>query len=359
MTVSCATVPGPKAAIVSFRLGGTDGVAIEAEKWAWALRERGFGVFTVAGEGPVDHLLPGLAMRAGAPPTLPEVADVLADADLVVVENLCSLPLNPAASDVVSAALRGRRALMHHHDLPWQREETARLPPPPDDRGWVHVTINDQSRVEMAVRGVEAKVLRNSFDTKVRLGDREASRSQLEDTLGLNRSIPLLLQPTRAIPRKNVAGGVAFAAAIGATYWIMGPAEDGFGPELDEVVGAATTPVLRGTPRGLPMEMADAYAACDAVLMPSFSEGFGNPSVESAVHRRPLVIGPYPVATELRAFGFDWFGLDDADRLSAWLPDPDESLLERNLAVARRHFALEDLPERLGALFAGAGWSEW
>ena len=61
--------PMPTAAIVSFRLGGTDGVSIEAAKWAWGPRPTwGPRCITVAGEGPVDHLVPGLAMdtdRAG------------------------------------------------------------------------------------------------------------------------------------------------------------------------------------------------------------------------------------------------------------------------------------------------------
>ena len=57
----------PTAAIVSFRLGGTDGVAIEAAKWEWALRERGFDTFSVAG-AELPDLLPGLAMGAPEPP---------------------------------------------------------------------------------------------------------------------------------------------------------------------------------------------------------------------------------------------------------------------------------------------------
>ena len=54
----------PEAVVVSYRLGGADGVAIEAAKWEWALRELGFTVRRVAGEfellRPDDAWLPFL-----------------------------------------------------------------------------------------------------------------------------------------------------------------------------------------------------------------------------------------------------------------------------------------------------------
>src|SRR5207302_7506736 len=121
---------------------------------------------TVAGEGPVERLLPGLAMGAPDPPTAREVADAVAPADLVVVENLLSLPLNPGAAAVVAKVLAGRPAILRHHDLPWQRARFAHLGPPPTDPDWLHVTINDLSRRQLAERGIAAVTIRNSFDTE-------------------------------------------------------------------------------------------------------------------------------------------------------------------------------------------------
>jgi hypothetical protein len=89
------------------------------------------------------------------------------------------------------------------------------------------------------------------------------------------------------------------------------------------------------------------------VVLPSTWEGFGNPAVESAVHDRPLAIGPYPVARELAAFGFEWFGVDDASPLRHWLEHRDPSLLQHNRAVASRYFSLSDLPGKLERVLAG------
>jgi mannosylglucosylglycerate synthase len=328
--------------MVSFRLGGSDGVAIEAAKWADALGLLGFTVRSVAGAGPVDHVLPGLAMQAPEPPTRAEVDAALAGADLVIVENLCSLPLNPGAAAVVAAACTGRPTVLHHHDLPWQRPQFAHLPPPPDDPAWAHVTINELSKRELAAHGIGATTIYNSFDPDPSPGDRDAVRRHLD----VDEGTALLLQPTRALPRKNIGAAIALAEATGATYWLLGPAEDGFGPELERLVVEARCPVLLGPPRG-GCSVADAYAACDAVLLPSSWEGFGNPSVESATYRRPLAIGPYPVAAELAAFGFEWFDAADAAPLARWLEHPDTRLIAHNQQVAADHFNLADLPARL------------
>jgi glycosyltransferase involved in cell wall biosynthesis len=184
-------------------------------------------------------------------------------------------------------------------------------------------------------------------------GDRPRAREQL----GVAADRLLLLQPTRAIPRKNVPGGLRLAEALGAIYWLTGPAEDGYGPELRRVLAAAACELRTGMPDGL--QMPDAYAAADAVAYPSTWEGFGLPLIESALYRRPIAVGRFPMVEELAAFGFRWFAADDAASLRAWLERPDRELLEHNYAVADRHFSVAALAGHLADLLQHAGWGIW
>jgi glycosyltransferase involved in cell wall biosynthesis len=157
----------------------------------------------------------------------------------------------------------------------------------------------------------------------------------------------LVVQPTRAIARKNIPAAIALAEALGATYWLLGPAEEGYGPEAERLLaGTSVRTIWEGA------AAADAYAAADAIAFPSTWEGFGNPTVESAIHRRPLAIGDYPVARELAAYGFRWFPADDPEPLRSWLEDPDPTLLDHNQEIARRHFSMDALVARLAELLA-------
>jgi len=326
-----------RVAVVSFRLGGTDGVSIEAAKWIWALGQLGHHVTTIAGSGVADVLLPGLAADADCAPTVDELNDALAPYDLVIVENLASLPLNVAARDVLYEVLAGRDALFHHHDLPWQRTHMAHLEGPRDAPHWRHVTINELSRDELLQRGIEATTIYNTFDCSPPLGRRNVARSALD--VGEER---LVVMPTRAIARKNVPGALDLCEQLRATLWILGPTEDGYDDEFNSILASSPVRVRRMMPEGV--TLADAYAGADLVVMPSTWEGFGNPVVESATHRRPLALSAYPVSREITSFGFTFFDIHDVARIDGFLRSPDESLYESNLQVARQHFNLVRLP---------------
>ena len=294
-------------------------MSVEAAKWTGALEALGFEVRPFAcwtDAGDVEAAIAG------------------ADVDVTVVENLLSLPLDPEAAGRVAAALRGRPAIVRHHDLPWQRPQW-RDEVVADDPAWAHVVINSLSREELRARqGVEAVVLRNRFPL-----DGWSAPVAHEGRV--------VLHPVRAIPRKDVPSAVALAEELGATYWLTGPAEDGYDEELAAVLRAARCPV-RHEPVA---SAAAAYAACDVVAFPSTREGFGNPVIESMLARRPLAVRRYPVlVADLEPVGFRWFRHDDATGVGRFLDEPDPALLDHNEALAREHFGLDRLPAELGAV---------
>ena len=356
----------PVATMLSFRLGGTDGVSVEAEKWSGALAQLGFDVRRVAGEIPGvprsgDTTLAWLAIDATLDPVPDELERSLTGSDLVVVENLCSLPLNARAAATATRVLAafidaGGRVLFHHHDLTWQRPTTAHVVGYPPALDALHVTINDRSRVELAARGIDAVVIRNSFDLDVAPGDRDSTREQF----GFQPDELVVLHPARAIPRKNVPAALHFAERLDrrvggrpARYWLTGPAEDGYDDTLQALLAEACVPWSLGlAPRPV-----DAYAAADVVAFPSTWEGFGNPLIESVIGRRPLATAAYPVLAELEALGFRFFSVADPDALVAWLDDPDDTIFAHNLAMARRHLSRSDLPDRLTSAWATRGWT--
>jgi glycosyltransferase involved in cell wall biosynthesis len=208
------------------------------------------------------------------------------------------------------------------------------------------VTINELARRALAARGIPATTVYHGFD--IPGAGSPGRRQQVREQLRLPADQRLVLQPTRAIPRKNVPAGLAVAHQLAAAYWLTGPAEDGYQPELDALLSTAEVPVRRRLPPGV--TMADAYRACDAVVLPSRWEGFGLPLVESALHRRPIAVGDFPVLAELAEFGFDWFDVADPTPLRRWLAAPDDDLLDRNETIARKHFGLAALTDRLAEL---------
>lgn len=337
-----------RAIIVSFRLGGTDGVSVEAAKWAWALRTLGWQVTTVAGEGRADVMVDGLARYDRAGPSPAALERALAGADLVVVENACSLPLNPEAADALCRVLEDRPTLLHHHDLPWQRPAPAPRPTPPSGPTWLHVAASRISAVQLEAAGVAARVLPNFF-SPLPPGRRERTRA----ALGLEEDTPLLLQPTRAIARKAIEVSISLARSLKAMLWLLGEAEDGYGAVAEALLQRPGIPVARGLrAAGGGTTIADAFSAADAVSFPSRWEGFGNPPIEAALARLPAAVGDYPVARELRSAGFEWFDPSRPSDLAAWLAAPDPAILEGNFGLAERYFSLGRLPGRLHELLA-------
>jgi glycosyltransferase involved in cell wall biosynthesis len=284
----------------------------------------------------------------------------------VIIDNLCSLPLNLDAARAVARAAgsHGGRICFRHHDLPWQRRHLTHLEAefPPRVEGALHATINLRSRRELHARGfADAVTIHNYFDLDPTFGDRAATRKDfdfVDDDF-------VLFQPARAIERKNVPGAVRFAQQLDALapelrlrLWVSGPAEDGYAPVLDKIIERATLPITVGRAP----TAADAYAAADLVLFPSTWEGFGNPVVESIAYRRACAAYPYPVLAEMVAAGIRVFSTQQPESVKKFLndtPEVRERYFDANVHRARVSYSLADLPAAIDESFSAHGWIAW
>lgn len=352
-----------KIAFISYRFGTYDGVSRESFKWMKIFLKHGWHVYQIAGSfGDIDPedenifkiQIPELSMKFQGIPKDDKLKDVLQNVELVVVENICSLSLNKPISEFLANLLKDTTAIMHHHDFSWQRDQKQKPPPPYQSKAWTHVVINKLSQRQLKEFGFESIVIYNAFDIP--------ETSYLEPGWmykNLKTKKPLLLTPTRAIPRKNIPAALEFAKKLDAKYWLLGPAEDQYHKELIKLLTSYKSQGLEiwhGLgPYRLGIEVKQAYQLADCVILPSIWEGFGNPAIESALFKKPLVIGPYPVAKELEEFGFKWFKLDQVSQLKEFLNYPDLDLLEQNFMVAYQHFGIHRLEKDLKNLLQNIG----
>ena len=265
-----------KVAFVSFRLKALDGVSAEAEKWINVFEQWGCEVHRVAGHIPdaaendhviselnyLDPQVESLTEMAFDPGQdrkiverefarlkeeierrlIPELNDIAPD--VVVVENVFSLPLNLPFTAVLCRYLEDAdvASIAVHHDFFWQDprfskclfEELLASHFPASLPRMRHVTINNRSREELFRRtGVAATCIHNCFDFDLPREPDDFNKNLRAD-LGLSDETVMFLQPTRAIERKGIGLSIRFvedfAAASGrpGRLVVTGPCEQGY-----------------------------------------------------------------------------------------------------------------------------------
>ena len=403
-----------KVAFVSFRLKALDGVSAEAEKWINVFEQWGCEVHRVAGHIPdaaendhviselnyLDPQVESLTEMAFDPGQdrkiverefarlkeeierrlIPELNDIAPD--VVVVENVFSLPLNLPFTAVLCRYLEDAdvASIAVHHDFFWQDprfskclfEELLASHFPASLPRMRHVTINNRSREELFRRtGVAATCIHNCFDFDLPREPDDFNKNLRAD-LGLSDEMVMFLQPTRAIERKGIGLSIRFvedfAAASGrpARLVVTGPCEQGYESKFGRMCRNSKAEVLhvpnllgsyRNHPNSRsPYDVRDAYAVSDMVTFPSYREGFGNPVLESVVHRKLLLVADYPVLEELREFGFQFLQLDDraVERAVKIMEYPTlmEEMTDRNFEIGRKNFSMDKLREEMTELLS-------
>lgn len=340
--------------VVSHRLGGFDGVSVEAAKWASGFAELGWDVTLAAGHFDSGS---GVVVRGmwadrpgGDPPPVdhPLIKSLCSSHDLVVLDNAGSLWSAPEASVAWEehALAAGVPVILRHHDPAWQRVQLRPVDGdvvPLHHPAHLHVLINSLTEREFLARwpSLRTRVVHNRVDVAgLASGDRAGTRARL----GFSEQDHVVVHPARVEgTSKNIPGAADFVRALSARlghvrYWLT---DDAPCPAVEG---------LPGVVRGRVASPADLYAAADLVLLPSTWEGWGLPVCEAAAASRFVVAGPYPVLDEIRALGLTVFDPADLDGLL----DASQDVLAANLAAVQRHLDLRELPDVLAELIEEA-----
>ncbi len=243
-------------ALLHFRVGETDGVSLEMEKWKQALEQAGHTVVFFSGTRTCGEYIPGLEydnpvnehihgrafehlddaqrLQRDIESYAGDIQNALANAlkkhaiDVLVANNVLSLGHNLAAGMAVTlaAAEQGVRLMAHHHDFHWERERYQN--PTCDYVIWVlenyfpsvthiseHIVINSLAQRALRMRyGVESAVVPNVFDFQQPSWTIDSYNQDFRSQLGLTGNDLVLLQATRITKRKAIELAVQLAARV-------------------------------------------------------------------------------------------------------------------------------------------------
>ena len=179
------------------------------------------------------------------------------------------------------------------------------------------------------------------------------------------RAAPILLLPVRVTPRKNLELALRILAALrrelpGAALIVTGPlgAHNPANADYWDSLRALRTALgladavyflAEHTDQSLPGKVvADLYRLADALLFPSFEEGFGIPLLEAALSHLPVFCSAIEPLTELGQDDVTYFDPHGApEAIAAQIAGRlQASLTYRNAVRIRTHFTWQQIYER-------------
>lgn len=365
MTAPSLSATSRRIGFISTRFAGTDGVTLEARKWAAILEGLGHTCHWSAGQLEADPAV-GLAdprMFFGHPEVLAvqaglygvtrrsraitdaiqrlkeQLKDTLYefvrrfDLEVLVPENILAIPMHVplglAMTEVIAET--GLPTIAHHHDFAWERErftlngigDYLHAAFPPALPHIEHVVINSMAQKELARRlGIPSQIIPNILDFETPPPELDAYAADVRPEIGIAETDWFILQPTRVVPRKGIEHAIDLVRRLAdprAKLVISHPAGDEGGAYLamlqDRIADAGIDVRFIddrvGEVRGRTAEgrkiytLYDLYPHADLVTYPSHYEGFGNAFLEAIYFGKPVVVNTYAVyARDIHPLGF-------------------------------------------------------
>ena len=250
-------------ALCHFRVGETDGVSLEMDKWKIVLEKLGHKVHFIAGTkgilnnveiiselhyndatnnkiienayGNFTSFLNGQEFKETIEKNAKSIEKKLITIinknkfDLLIVNNIFSLGWNLSAGIGFFNAIKNTsvNCICHHHDFYWEREKynTPTLPLianylkeyfPPNHPKIKHVVINSIAKNELLKRkNIKSEVIPNvfDFDDDWKIDNYNAD---FRATFGIKENDLVILQATRIVKRKGIELAIDFVAELDA-----------------------------------------------------------------------------------------------------------------------------------------------
>ncbi len=362
---------GKNIGFVSTRFAGTDGVSLEAAKWAqmlWDHRHVSYWFAGVLDRSPeVSFLVPeaffdheenqwinrrvfGVQKRTpyitGRIHALREYLKIKLyefiakfKIDILIVQNAVTIPMHIPLGLAITelVAELGIPTVAHHHDFYWERtrfsvnaiQDYLQMAFPPKLPNIQHVVINSIAQEALALRtGISSIVIPNVLDFENEPQVDWEFTKNFRSELGFKEDDILFLQPTRVVQRKGIEHAIDLVHAIGDPrvkliishaagdegldyyQWLQGYAAE---HHVDMRLIAHHVGDRRGVNEDGTKRYAlwDVYPHCDFVTYPSTYEGFGNAFLEAVYFRKPLLVNRYDVfVRDIEPQGFDVVVMD-------------------------------------------------
>ena len=349
---------------ISTRLAGTDGVSLEAAKWAAVFEKEGFKCFYFAGEldTPKEHSY----LVEEAHFHHPDIVDIHKNCfgafvrgrfitqkiheikrriknhlykfiekfeiEMLITENCLTIPLNIplglAITEVISEI--GIPTIAHHHDFFWERQvflinavwDFLNMSFPPHLPQIRHVVINSSGDNQLSLRtGISGVIIPNVMDFDNPPAPVDEYALDVRDALGIKEDELLILQPTRVVKRKGIEHAIELVHRLDMKARLVishASGDEGFDYEnrvreysnlmkVDTIFVSDIIQEERGyTEDGRKIyTLEDIYPHADLVTYPSNFEGFGNAFLEAVYFKKPIVVNNYSIySTDIKPKGF-------------------------------------------------------
>lgn len=357
---------GMNIGFVSTRFSGTDGVTLEAIKWADVFEQNGHRCFWFAGKLDRDPeksvLVPEahfqneknlwinqqvLEEKRRTPLVTKAIHRQRSllklhlhnfinnfGIDILIAENVLSIPMHIPLGLALTETIAETQipTIAHNHDFAWERVRFSvnavgdyiRMAFPPKMPNIQHVVINSEAQEQLAHRtGISSIIIPNVQDFENPPVIDGNAREIFRESIGLERADRIILQPTRIVRRKGIEHAIELLKELkdpqnklvvsheagdeGFEYaeWLKGYARE-HSVDLRMIETRNADPLAKNGNGSTKYSLWDVYPHADFITYPSLYEGFGNAFLEAIYFKKPILINRYATfVRDIEPLGFD------------------------------------------------------